>query len=136
MPGIVAYYHWESEHWEVSMSKKILVVDDEPDVLTFLTALLKDAGYEVLTAKDGIEALQVAKQEKPDLISLDLAMPNNTGTEFYRKMQKDKQIAQTPVIIVSGLAGRHLAVRKPVAVFDKPIDRDLFLEAVRDAIGG
>jgi len=117
------------------MSKKILVVDDEPDVLTFLSTLLKDAGYEVLRAKDGIEALQVAKQKKPDLISLDLAMPNNTGTEFYRKLQKDKQIAETPVIIVSGLAGRHLAVRKPVAVFDKPIDRDEFLKAVRSAIG-
>ena len=117
------------------MSKKILVVDDEPDVLTFLSALLKDAGYEVLTAEDGTQALQVARQEKPDLISLDLAMPNNTGTEFYRKMQKDKQISETPVIIVSGLAGRHLAVRKPVAVFDKPIDRDEFLKAVQDTIG-
>jgi CheY-like chemotaxis protein len=117
------------------MSKKILVVDDEPDVLTFLSALLKDAGYEVLTAEDGTQALQVARQERPDLISLDLAMPNKTGTEFYRKMQKDKQISGTPVIIVSGLAGRHLAVRKPVAVFDKPIDRDEFLKAVRDAIG-
>jgi CheY-like chemotaxis protein len=117
------------------MSKKILVVDDEPDVLTFLAALLKDAGYEVLTASDGTQALEVARQEKPDLISLDLAMPNNTGTEFYRKMQKDKQISETPVIIVSGLAGRHLAVRKPVAVFDKPIDRDEYLKAVQDAIG-
>jgi CheY-like chemotaxis protein len=111
------------------------VVDDEPDVLTFLSALLKDAGYEVLTAKDGTQALQMAKQERPDLISLDLAMPQNTGTEFYRKMQKDKQISDTPVIIVSGLAGRHLAVRKPVAVFDKPIDHDEYLKAVRDAIG-
>ena len=117
------------------MSKKILVVDDEPDVRTFLSALLKDAGYEVLTAKDGTQALRVAKQEQPDLISLDLAMPDNTGTEFYRKMQKDKQISDTPVIIVSGLAGRHLAVRKPVAVFDKPIDRDEYLKAVQDAIG-
>jgi CheY-like chemotaxis protein len=117
------------------MSKKILVVDDEPDVLDFLSALLEDAGYEVLTAEDGTQALKVAKQEQPDLISLDLAMPNNTGTEFYRKMQKDKQISDTPVIIVSGLAGRHLAVRKPVAVFDKPIDRDEFLKAVQDAIG-
>lgn len=117
------------------MSKKILVVDDEPDVLDFLSALLEDAGYEVLTASDGTQALQAAKREKPDLISLDLAMPNNTGTEFYRKMQKDKDISKTPVIIVSGLAGRHLAVRKPVAVFDKPIDRDEFLKAVQDAIG-
>ena len=117
------------------MSKKILVVDDEPDVRTFLSALLKDAGYEVLTAKDGTQALRVAKQEQPDLISLDLAMPDNTGTAFYRKMQKDKQISDTPVIIVSGLAGRHLAVRKPVAVFDKPIDRDEYLKAVQDAIG-
>jgi len=62
-------------------------------------------------------------------------MPNKTGTEFYRKMSKDKELGKTPIIIVSGLAGRHLAVKEPVAVFDKPIDPEVLIESVKELIG-
>jgi len=116
------------------MSKKVLVVDDEEDVRTFLTAVLRRHGYETLTAADGGEALEVARQEKPDLIILDLQMPHETGTGFYRKFSRGKEYENTPVIVVSGLAGRELAVRKPVAVFDKPIDPDEFIAAVEKAL--
>ena len=117
------------------MSKKVLVVDDEADVRRFLTAVLNGAGYATVTAEDGKVALQIAREEKPDLVTLDLMMPDNTGTDFYRKLVKDDDLARTPVIVVSGLAGRHLAVKEPVAVFDKPIDPDEFLAAVERAIG-
>ncbi|MCP4600474.1 MAG: response regulator [Proteobacteria bacterium] len=116
------------------MSKKILVVDDEADIRTFLTAVLKKGGYDTLTASDGAEALKTVQQEKPDAVILDLQMPNQTGTDFYRKLSKDKELKNIPVIVVSGLAGRNLAVRKPVAVFDKPIDPDKFLAAVEQAL--
>jgi CheY-like chemotaxis protein len=118
------------------MSKKILVVDDEADVRKFLTAVLEKAGYQTLTAEDGARALEVARSEKPDAVILDLQMPNQTGTDFFRKLSKDKQLSETPVIVVSGLAGRHLAVKEPVAVFDKPIDPDEFLAAVEKALAG
>ena len=117
------------------MSKKILVIDDESDVRTFLTTLLKKNGYQTVTAEDGVKGLAMARAEKPDLVSLDLMMPNNTGTDFYRKLSKDRSLSQTPVIVVSGLSGRHLAVKDPVAVFDKPIDPDVYLAAVRKALG-
>jgi CheY-like chemotaxis protein len=118
------------------MSKRILVVDDEADVRKFLTTVLEKAGYETLTAANGAEALEVTRDQKPDLVILDLQMPSQTGTDFHRKLSKDKELGDTPIIVVSGLSGRHLAVREPVAVFDKPIDPDQFLEAVEKALAG
>ena len=70
---------------------------------------------------------EVLKREKPDLVTLDLQMPNETGTRFYRNMTKDKEFKDIPVIVISGIPGRHLAVSKPVAVFEKPIDREALL---------
>jgi CheY-like chemotaxis protein len=116
------------------MGKKILVVDDEPDVREFLGTVLEDGGFEVVTAADGSEALAIAQDENPDLVILDLAMPMQTGTDFYRRLARDKQLRDTPIIVVSGLAGRDLAIRKPVAVFDKPIDSEEFLAAVNEAL--
>lgn len=114
---------------------KILIIDDEEDVRKYLSAILRKAGYETVMASDGNEGLRVARAEKPDLVTLDLMMPNQSGTDFYRNLAKDKDLGETPVIVVSGLPGRHLAVREPVAVFDKPIDPAAFLAAVKQAIG-
>jgi CheY-like chemotaxis protein len=117
------------------MSHRILVVDDEEDVRRFLTAVLARRGYETIEAADGREAFEIARRERPDLVILDLMMPNQSGTDFYRRLTKDEHLGETPVIVVSGLAGRHLAVRTPVAVFDKPIDPDEFGMAVDRALG-
>jgi DNA-binding response OmpR family regulator len=119
---------------EVQMGKKVLVVDDEADVRKFLTTVLEKHGYETITAEDGTKALVVAAKEKPDLVILDLQMPHETGTGFYRKFSRGKEYERTPVIVVSGLAGRELAVKKPAAVFDKPIDPDEFITAVKKAL--
>lgn len=116
------------------MSKKVLIVDDEADVRRYITTILKKGGYETITAEDGAAALAIAQREKPDLVILDLQMPNQSGTDFYRKISKDKDLDAIPVIVVSGLAGRHLAVKKPVAVFDKPIDPDEFLATVEKTL--
>ncbi len=117
------------------MGKKILVVDDEQDIITFLTTLLNKNGYETISAMDGIIGLEMARAEKPDLVTLDLQMPNETGTGFYKKFSRDKELQGIPVIIISGLPGRHLAVKKPVAVFDKPINPDELLATIKDTIG-
>jgi CheY-like chemotaxis protein len=117
------------------MSQLILVVDDEPDVRMFLSKVLERSGYRVVTAEDGRKALAVAEQEKPDLIVLDLQMPEQTGTDFYRHLLKQDSLNEIPIIVVSGIAGRHLAVSKPFAVFDKPIDPDEFVATVERAVG-
>ena len=88
----------------------ILVVDDEKDIVEFLTQLLEDNGYRVRSANDGIEAMEEISKEKPDLILLDLQMPEETGTGLYRKLQHKKECKDIPVIVISGLAGSYLAV--------------------------
>ncbi len=117
------------------MAKKILVIDDEADVRTFLTAVLRKNGYETVTADNGRDALEVLRQERPDLITLDLMMPNKSGTDFYRQVSRDEELSKIPVIVVSGTPGRHLAVKDPVAVFDKPIDPIDFINAVWEGLG-
>ena len=117
------------------MPKKILVVDDEPHVVKYLTTFFEDCGYKTCSAGDGEKALEVLRQEKPDLVTLDLQMPNETGTRFYRNLMKDKAFKDIPVIVISGIPGRHLAVSKPIAVFEKPIDRDALIATIKKSIG-
>jgi CheY-like chemotaxis protein len=117
------------------MPSKVLVVDDEEDVRVFLSSVLEREGYETLVASDGVEAFDIVDRERPAVIVLDLQMPNQTGTQLYRRLVHHHELADIPVIVVSGIAGAHLAVREPFALFDKPIDSDEFVAAVGRAVG-
>jgi len=118
------------------MAKKhVLVVDDEKDIVEFLTQLLEDNDYRVSSASDGVEAMELVTNEKPDLILLDLQMPEETGTGLYRKLQHKKEYKSIPVIVISGLAGSYVAVSKSVPVIDKPPKEENVLQEVRKALG-
>jgi len=117
------------------MAKKIMIVDDDPNITSYLTEFFQDNGYATCAASDGREALDVAKKEKPDLITLDLEMPEEWGPRFYRKLSQDPEIKNTPVIVISGLSGNQYAIQKAVASISKPFDRDELIKIVRDAIG-
>ena len=117
------------------MAKKILVIDDDPVVVKYLTSLLEDNGYETCTAGDGLEAMKVLKAERPDLITLDLEMPEEWGTRFYRKFKKDEEVKDTPVVIISGMPSRHLSVRDAVGYLPKPFDPEKVLELVKKTVG-
>ncbi|MDX9787179.1 MAG: response regulator [Desulfobacterales bacterium] len=117
------------------MAKTILVIDDDPVVVKYLESLLQDNGYETLTASSSKEAMDVLKKTKPDLMTLDLEMPGGWGTQLYRQMTKDENLSDIPVIVVSGMAGRH-AIQKAVAYVAKPFDPDKLIAIVRKAIGG
>jgi len=112
---------------------KILVVDDEPDILEFISAVLEDNGAKVITARDGDEALQVAKKEKPDLMTLDIQMPQKDGGEVFEEIRGDSELKNIPVCIISGKPElRRLiyqrAVTPPEGYLDKPInERNLLL---------
>ena len=86
------------------MSKKILIVDDEPDTRTFLSAVLEDNGYTSIGAKDGIEGLEVLRKEKPDLVLLDLMMPKKSGISMFQELRKDPDLSHIPVVIVTGVS--------------------------------
>ncbi len=82
-------------------SNKILVVDDETDILTLLSYNLKKAGFDVLTAKDGPEAIEIARARQPGLVILDIMLPNMDGTEVLKQLKADTKTAGIPVIMLT-----------------------------------
>ncbi len=132
-----------SAHAGSQPAKRVLVVDDEPDVVAYLEMLLRDSGYETLTASDGTEALARIRAEKPDLVTLDISMPKASGTRLYKEVKTDPALARIPVLVVTGVTGyggdryayekflgNRTLVPPPDGFFPKPIDRAAFLEAV------
>ena len=117
------------------MAHKIMVIDDDPVVVKYLVSIFENNGYETCEAYDGAEAEKLLQQEKPDLITLDLEMPEEWGTRFYRKLRKQGgPLKDTPVIIISAMASRHLSVRDAVGYFSKPFDPDKVVDAVKKAL--
>jgi CheY-like chemotaxis protein len=117
-----------------TMTKKILIIDDDPVVVSYLRALFEDNGYETCTAGDTAAGLETVRQEKPDLITLDLEMPGEWGPRFYRKLRQDKQLRDVPIVVISGIDGDH-AVKDAVAFIPKPFDPDKVLGIVKSTIG-
>ncbi|WP_319522332.1 DVU0259 family response regulator domain-containing protein [uncultured Desulfosarcina sp.] len=116
------------------MPKKILIIDDDPIVVKYLEAVFSDNGYETCTASSTMEGLDVVKQEKPDLITLDLQMPGEWGPRFYRKLRQDKGLRDIPVIVVSGIDGDH-AIKDAIAFVKKPFDPEKLVGIVKNTIG-
>ena len=115
---------------------RILVVDDEADTLTFFTALLEDHGYEVVTAANGQEALEKVREVQPNLITLDLSMPEVSGLKFYREM-REEGASNTPIIVISGVSKdmkTFISTRKqvppPDGYLSKPVDQKEMLEMI------
>jgi two-component system, OmpR family, response regulator RpaA len=94
---------------------RILVVDDEPDLVWAVKYALLDEGYEVLTAGDGVQALAIARRERPDLFVLDIAMPGLDGIEVCREARHDLRLASVPILFLSS----HDAVRDRVRGLDE-----------------
>ena len=122
--------------------KKILVVDDEPDMVAWLTTFLEDNGYSTVSAEDGIEAFEKAKSESPDLITLDVAMDRQSGTKTLRFLQEAPETSDTPIIMITGVSieikrfiERNKHLQMPEAFMEKPIDRDELLVTIRKLIG-
>jgi CheY-like chemotaxis protein len=118
--------------------KKVLVVDDEADVRNYLSSALKEYGFNVSIACDGFEALAAVQKEIPDLISLDLVMPKHSGVKFFRDLQKNKDWAKIPVLIVTGHARDDLGkvdfdtmmMQGPGVYLEKPVKPENYIEKV------
>ncbi|MFH0766198.1 MAG: response regulator [Calditrichota bacterium] len=115
---------------------KVLVVDDEPDILTFYSAVLEDHGAEVLQAIDGDTALELARKHRPDLITLDLSMPGKDGGVVFETLRRDDELASIKVCIITGMPElRRLIYDRPVLApegyLDKPVTADHLLMNVR-----
>lgn len=124
------------------MAKKILVIEDEEDVRSYLMTFLEDEGYETLGAGDGDEGLEVAGREGPDLITLDISMPQKSGVRTLRELQEDARTSSIPVIIVTGVSDdleqyikQRKQVRPPEGYIFKPVETRELLATVQRLIG-
>jgi CheY-like chemotaxis protein len=122
--------------------KTILIVEDEPDTITYLSTLLEDAGYSTVAAEDGDQALEQVKTSRPDLITLDITMPNRSGVGFYRDMKTSAEWKGIPIIIVTGVTSdfeKFISTRKkvppPEGYLSKPIDQEEMLSLVKKYLG-
>jgi CheY-like chemotaxis protein len=115
---------------------KILVVDDEEDTRLFISTVLADQGAEVCQACDGVQALEAVRREMPDLMTLDISMPQKDGGEVFEEMRRDPELRDIPVIIISGRPElRRLIYQRtvppPEGFIDKPVDERSLLLNVR-----
>ena len=95
--------------------KHALIVDDEPDIVSYLEMVLQDQGYETSTAGNGNEALDAVREDPPDLVTLDISMPAASGTRLYKELKTDDELSGIPVVIVTavtGLGGDQYAYEK------------------------
>ena len=132
---------------EPKARKKILILDDEPHVVTYLETLLQDNGYDTVSASNGKEGMEKVKSEPFDLICLDISMPEESGIRFYRNLKDDPKLSAIPVVVVTAVTGyggdpgpfeRFISTRKqvpaPEGFFAKPIDREKFLETLANIL--
>ena len=122
--------------------RKVLVVDDEEDILTYLSTLLEDNGYETVIARDGAQALAKVKEDRPDLITLDISMPERSGVGFYRDLKESAEWSSIPVLMITVVTGgfdKYISSRRqvppPYGFLPKPVDKAKFLEMVEELAG-
>lgn len=130
-----------------SSERLVLVVDDEDDIRTYLSAVLSDAGFRVVQASSGKEALEAVKRERPDFISLDLVMPGGSGIAFLHELRRHREWVNIPVTVLTGHARDELGkadlakalegklLSGPHAYLEKPVTPERYVAAVREILG-
>ena len=122
------------------MERKVLIIDDEPDVVKYLTEILKDNDYTTYSA-DVVElGMEILEKIKPDLVCLDIMMPKESGISMYVKIRKDERFKHIPVLIISGVVQENefdfrsyvpdKSIPPPDYFFEKPISIARFMKIV------
>lgn len=130
------------------MAKKVLVVDDEMDVRTYISTLLESNGFKATVAENGEQGLEKLKEARFDLVTLDVMMPKESGIKLYREMKNDPELSAIPTIIISGLAKKTFLhsqkvldkfkgqqVPEPDAYIEKPAEPEELLVEVKRLVG-
>jgi CheY-like chemotaxis protein len=130
------------------MAKKVLVVDDELDMRTYISTLLETSGFKPLLAENGIQGLDMARRDKPKLIILDVMMPKESGINMYRELRKDPELKGIPVIMLSALSRKTFfhsqklldeyngeKIPEPEAYIEKPPEPEELLQAIENSLG-
>ncbi|KPJ95474.1 MAG: hypothetical protein AMS18_02830 [Gemmatimonas sp. SG8_17] len=122
-------------------AKTVLVVDDDPDARDFLTTVLQDHGFATATAKDGAEAIMMIEQAAPDLVALDITMPEKSGVAVYRRLKQDDNLKSIPVIIITGVSDefeKFISSRRqvppPEGYISKPVEHQKLVDMVTELL--
>ena len=126
------------------MAKKVLVVDDDPDVRLFSVTVLEENGYTPVEAANGEEGMQLLRKAPPDLVVLDVLMPRESGVRLYRQIKTSEKFKKIPVIILSGITQKSFLrsqkaltefggdpVPEPEAYLEKPVEPDELAAAIK-----
>jgi DNA-binding response OmpR family regulator len=121
------------------MSHKILIADDEPNIVISLEYLMKREGYEVVIARDGQEAIDAIVRERPQLVLLDVMMPKKTGFEVCQEVRASESVRDTPILMLTA-KGRETDVAKGLGVgatayMTKPFSTKDIAQKVRELLG-
>ena len=123
---------------DTAVPKKILVVDDEPDILALVTARLVKAGYQVAVASDGLEGLDKAEKERPDLILVDISMPRMNGFQMVQFIRADASLQEIPVIVITATRQKDEAAWREQVGVDlfilKPFEAKELIEKVEEGL--
>jgi DNA-binding response OmpR family regulator len=113
---------------------RILVADDDPEILTLLGLRLKQRGYEVIEASDGEKALEQAREHKPDLVILDVMMPQKNGWEVARELKQDAATKELGIIILTAIGEKMNELTSPLYGADEYIDKPFEFDKLEKAI--
>ncbi|MBA3455220.1 MAG: response regulator [Deltaproteobacteria bacterium] len=120
-------------------SARILVVDDDPEIVTMLSTRLTKRGYKVSTAADGHQALELAKSERPDLMLLDVMMPGKSGWEVARALKQDPTTQGIKIVMVTAIGEQVNEITSPLygadAHIDKPFEFDRLEKVIVSLVG-
>jgi two-component system alkaline phosphatase synthesis response regulator PhoP len=114
----------------------ILVVDDDPEIVTMLNTRLTKRGYAVSTAADGNRAIELAKREKPDLVLLDVMMPGKSGWEVARALKQDPVTQHVKIVMVSAIGEKTNEITAPIYGADAHVDKPFEFEKLEQVIAG
>ena len=113
----------------------ILVVDDDPEIVSMLSTRLGKRGYKVSTAEDGHRALELAKRERPDLVVLDVMMPGKSGWEVARALKQDPVTQDVKIVMVSAIGEKTNEITAPIYGADAHVDKPFEFEKLERVIG-
>lgn len=116
------------------MAKQILVVDDDPEIVTMLSTRLGHRGYKVSTAGDGHAALVLAKREHPDLVLLDVMMPGKSGWEVARALKQDPDTSGIKIVMVTAIGEKTNELTSPIYGADAHVDKPFEFERLERVI--
>jgi len=125
------------------VGKKILCVDDELDMRIFISTVLKTQGYEAVTARNAVEGIRKAREVEPDLIVMDVMMPQSGGVTLFQEIKKDERLKHVPVIMLTGVSAKAFAhhlqmlniriddsLPPPDAYMEKPLNPEILVATI------